>query len=106
MADRPLVSVIVPNYNYGHVLGHCLRAVQGQTYPRVEIILADDCSTDNSVEVAASLGVPALRTPANGGAAVARNLAVRHAGGDILFFLDSDIALEPGAVEAAVRVLQ
>ena len=106
MADTPLVSVIVPNYNYGHVLELCLRAIQAQTYPAVEIVLVDDCSTDNSVEVAESLGVRVLRTPANGGVAVARNLGVAHATGEILFFLDSDIALDTGAVAAAVRVLE
>jgi glycosyltransferase involved in cell wall biosynthesis len=106
MAGTPLVSVIVPNYNYGQVLEHCLRAIQAQTHPAVEIILVDDCSTDNSVEVAESLGVTPLRTPGNGGVAVARNLGVAHAKGEILFFLDSDIALDPGAVAAAVRVLQ
>jgi glycosyltransferase involved in cell wall biosynthesis len=66
----------------------------------------DDCSTDNSVEVAESLGVTPLRTPGNGGVAVARNLGVAHAKGEILFFLDSDIALDPGAVAAAVRLLR
>lgn len=106
MADRPLVSVIVPNYNYGQVLGQCLRSIQAQTYPRMEIVLVDDCSTDNSVEVAQSLGITALRTPANGGVAVARNLGAEHARGEILFFLDSDVVLDPGAIAAAVEVLE
>lgn len=101
----PLVSVIVPNYNYAHALGLCLRAIQAQTYSQVEIVLVDDGSTDNSVEVAESLGVLAIRMPANSGCGAARNVGVRHAKGDILFFLDSDIALDPGAVEAAVELL-
>ena len=52
----PLVSVVIPNYNYAATLGPCIRAVQAQTYPNLEIVVADDCSTDNSVEIARSLG--------------------------------------------------
>ncbi|WP_214107650.1 glycosyltransferase family 2 protein [Acrocarpospora catenulata] len=102
---NPLVSVIIPNYNYGYVLGQCLEAVKAQTYAPLEIILVDDCSTDDSVAVAEALGVPVLRTPRNGGVSVARNLGVEHARGEILFFLDSDVALAPDAVAEAVTML-
>ncbi|WP_062432762.1 glycosyltransferase family 2 protein [Herbidospora daliensis] len=102
---RPLVSVIIPNYNYGYVLGQCLEAVRAQTYPNVEIVLVDDCSTDDSVAVARAMGVEPLSTPRNGGVCVARNLGVEHARGEILFFLDSDVALAPDAVAEAVAML-
>jgi glycosyltransferase involved in cell wall biosynthesis len=102
----PLVSVIVPNYNYGPVLGLCLRAIQAQTYTPLEIVLVDDASTDNSVEVAESLGVTPVRTDGNTGCGAARNLGVAHARGEILFFVDSDIALDSGAVAAAVALLE
>lgn len=104
-AAGSLVSVIVPNYNYGHVLGLCLRALQEQTYQPVEIVLVDDCSTDDSVEVAESVGVRAIRMPANAGVCAARNVGVEHAAGDVLFFLDSDIAMRPDAIANAVRLL-
>lgn len=102
----PLVSVIVPNYNYGHVLGLCLRAIQAQTYTPLEIVLVDDASTDDSVAVAESLGVTPVHTGGNSGCGAARNLGVAHARGEILFFVDSDVALDPGAVAAAVRLLR
>jgi glycosyltransferase involved in cell wall biosynthesis len=102
----PLVSVIMPNYNYAGVLEHSLRAVQAQTYTPLEIVFVDDHSTDDSVRIAESLGINVISTPANGGVAVARNLGAAHARGDILFFLDSDVALEPDAVAKAVEVLQ
>ncbi|WP_204041917.1 glycosyltransferase family 2 protein [Acrocarpospora phusangensis] len=97
--------MIIPNYNYGYVLGQCLEAVRAQTYPNLEIVLVDDCSTDDSVAVATAMGVPVLSTPRNGGVAVARNLGVEHARGDVLFFLDSDVALAPDAVAEAVAML-
>ncbi|MBP2708421.1 glycosyltransferase family 2 protein [Microbispora sp. RL4-1S] len=106
MDSAPLVSVVIPNYNYGDVLDLCLRSVQEQTYSPIEIILVDDCSTDDSVRVARSLGVPALSTPRNSGVSTARNLGVAHARGEILFFLDSDVALAPDAVAQAVEILR
>lgn len=102
----PLVSVIVPNYNYGRVLGHCLRALQAQTYTPLEIVLVDDRSTDDSVAVAESLGVNVISPPVNSGVSAARNLGAAHANGEILVFLDSDIALAPDAVASAVALLE
>lgn len=106
MSDhQPLVSVIVPNYNYAKSLGLCLKAIQEQDYPSVEIVLIDDCSTDDSVAVAAALGVEAISTGTNGGVSVARNLGAAHARGEILVFVDSDVALAPDAVSQSVRLL-
>ncbi|WP_157248204.1 glycosyltransferase family 2 protein [Nonomuraea typhae] len=105
MSD-PLVSVVVPNYNYARALKLCLAALRAQTYPNLEIIVADDCSTDDSVAVAESFGVRVVRTPVNGGPAVARNLGAEHAGGQVLFFCDSDVAAKPDAVANAVALLR
>lgn len=102
----PLVSVIVPNYNYAATLGPCLQAVRAQTYPRLEIIVADDCSTDDSVAVARANGATVVRTIRNGGQAVTRNLGASRAAGEILFFVDSDLVLDRDAVANAVRLLQ
>ncbi|MEV2217453.1 glycosyltransferase family A protein [Streptomyces sp. NPDC050997] len=103
--QQPLVSVIVPNYNYAKSLPLCLKAIQDQDYPSIEIVLIDDCSTDDSVVVAAALGVEAVSTGTNGGVSVARNLGAARARGEILLFVDSDVALAPDAVTQAVRLL-
>lgn len=105
MAEVPRVSVIIPNYNYARTLTLCLAALRAQTYPDIEIIVADDCSTDDSVAVAEAAGVKVVQTSGNGGVSVARNLGAEHATGEVLFFLDSDVALEPDAIEAAVGAL-
>src|SRR5260370_27002926 len=104
MATAPLASVIIPNYNYARVLRQCLRAVQAQTYQPIEIVLVDDCSTDDSVAVAESLGVRVISPPSNGGVGPARNLGVAHARRENLFFLGSHLPLHPGAVAHAVAV--
>ncbi|MFY1671239.1 glycosyltransferase family 2 protein [Plantactinospora sp. WMMB334] len=103
--NGPLVSVIVPNYNYARALGLCLDALRAQTYPRLELIVVDDCSTDDSVAVAQAYGARVLRTPTNSGPAAARNLGAANANGEILFFVDSDVAAKPDAVANAVELL-
>nr|MDT0656501.1 glycosyltransferase family 2 protein [Micromonospora sp. DSM 115978] len=102
----PLVSVIVPNYNYARALRLCLAALAGQTHPALEVIVVDDGSTDDSVAVAEAAGVRVLRTPTNSGVSVARNLGADHAHGEIIMFVDSDVALAPEAVATAVEVLR
>ncbi|MGV9778277.1 glycosyltransferase family 2 protein [Streptosporangium sp. NPDC003464] len=104
--DRPLVTVIVPNYNHARFLPLCLAALREQTHSPLEIMVVDDCSTDGSVSIAESMGVPVVRTPANGGSAVARNTGAARAAGEILFFVDSDVALAPDAVATAVALLE
>jgi glycosyltransferase involved in cell wall biosynthesis len=103
--ENPLVSVIVPNYNYASSLELCLRAIQAQTYQPVELVMVDDGSTDDSVAVAERLGVQVVRTGRNQGAGAARNLGVERTSGEILVFVDSDVAIHPDAIEVAVRML-
>lgn len=106
MCQEPvLVSVIIPNYNYANSLPLCLRAVQSQTYPHIELILVDDGSTDDSVAIATAMGVRVERTPQNMGCAGARNHGIALATGEILLFVDSDVALYPDAIANAVELL-
>jgi GT2 family glycosyltransferase len=101
-----LVTVVIPSYNSARTLRLCLRSVADQTYQPIETIVVDDGSTDGSASIAAELGATLVRTPANAGPATARNLGAIHARGEILFFLDADIALDPGSVAAAVAELE
>lgn len=102
----PLTTVIVPNYNHAKSLPLCLAAIARQTYTPLEVVVVDDRSTDDSVSIAKSLGFTVISTPENGGPAAARNLGAEWASGEILFFVDSDGALEPDAVATAVALLQ
>jgi glycosyltransferase involved in cell wall biosynthesis len=106
MQNSKLVSVIVPNYNYGKSLRGCLTALKAQTYEPMEIIVVDDHSTDDSVDVAREFGVKVLQTPTNSGVATARNLGSQNASGSILMFVDSDVAPAPDAVAESVAMLE
>lgn len=103
--SRPLVSVVIPNYNYGNSIGLCIDAALQQTYSPLEVVVVDDHSTDDSLSVARRRDVTVLQTPRNSGVAVARNTGAAAASGEILFFVDSDVALRPDAVEKAVDEL-
>ncbi|MEU6075731.1 glycosyltransferase [Micromonospora sp. NPDC047074] len=99
------VSVVVPNFNKERTLHECLSAVYAQTPPPAEVIVVDDASTDRSRRIAAGFPCTVLAFPVNRGVSAARNAGAARATGDVLFFVDSDIALAPGALAAAVRTL-
>lgn len=95
MASAP-VSVIIPTYNRAAMLGRAIDSVLSQRYPRYELIVVDDGSTDDTRAVVASHGaqVRYLHQP-NRGPAAARNAGIRAARFDLLAFLDSDDCFVP-----------
>jgi glycosyltransferase involved in cell wall biosynthesis len=107
MSSNPIrISIIVPAYNSGQCLPECLSALKTASCPGSEIIVVDDGSTDASADVAVEMGVRLLRLSRNGGPSVARNHGVRHARGDILFFVDADVVVMAGAVDHVLKVFE
>jgi glycosyltransferase involved in cell wall biosynthesis len=100
-ASKPAFSIVVPCHNYGHFLGTTLRSVLQQERDDVEVIVVDDASTDDSLDVARSFGDPvrviALRQNVGPGAAWAEGL--RQARGDYLCKLDADDWQLPGFLD-------
>jgi glycosyltransferase involved in cell wall biosynthesis len=88
----PRVSVIIPAYNAELYLRETLESVEAQTYSDWEVVIADDASTDRTVETARSFGerCTVLSTDVNEGPAAARNRALRQASGELVVFLDAD----------------
>lgn len=89
-----LVSIIMPSYNTAQYIADSIRSVQAQTYENWELLIVDDCSTDDTDDVVASfLSDPRIRylkNEVNSGAAISRNYALREAKGRWIAFLDSD----------------
>ncbi|MDX3524579.1 glycosyltransferase family 2 protein [Streptomyces scabiei] len=105
-SERALVSVIVPCYNSTKTLALCLESVLSQTYSPIELIVVDDSSTDETALLADAYTCTVVRLAENSGAGIARNRGIAASHGDILFFLDSDVALAPDAVANAVRAFE
>ncbi len=88
-----LVSIIMPSWNTGRFIAESIESVIAQTYKNWELIIVDDCSTDNTDEVVASFNDDRIRyfkNEKNCGAALTRNRAMREAEGEWIAFLDSD----------------
>ncbi|HVR05402.1 MAG TPA: glycosyltransferase family 2 protein [Solirubrobacteraceae bacterium] len=101
----PRVSVIVPAHDAAEHLGAAIGSVRAQTYADWEIVAVDDGSRDGTWELlqSAGPGVRALRRERPGGPAAARNLALAHADGELVAFLDADDLLLPRYLESQIR---
>jgi len=88
----PEVSIIITNYNYGDYLPRCLRSCLSQENVGVEVILVDDCSTDDSMEKIRPFvdKIKILKTEKNSGVAVAANLGIQNCVGQFFFRVDAD----------------
>ena len=88
-----MVSVIIPSYNREKTIERAVMSVLNQTYKDLELIVVDDCSKDNTVEVLKSIKddrLKIIRLEKNSGACVARNVGIENAQGDYIAFQDSD----------------
>ena len=116
-----LVSIIMPSYNTGRFIAETVRSVMAQTYTDWELIIVDDCSTDNTMDVLSTLCHPErneveskdlaskiriFQNEKNSGAAVSRNRALREARGKYIAFLDSDDLWAPNKLERQVAFME
>src|SRR4051794_31437339 len=94
---KELVSVLIPAYNVERWIGQALLSALRQTWPRIEVIVIDDGSTDRTAEVAHSVRSRVIRivSQPNAGACAARNAALALAQGTYIQWLDADDLLHP-----------
>lgn len=102
------VSVIIPVYNVELYLRECLNSVINQTLDNYEIIIVDDGSTDNSLNIASQYkekyGFVKILKQSNLGASVARNVGVKNAKGEYIYFLDSDDYIEKDTLKKCYEI--
>ncbi|MCK5794573.1 MAG: glycosyltransferase family 2 protein, partial [Anaerolineales bacterium] len=108
-ACLPLISVILPFYNAEKYLEEAVNSIIEQEYRNIEILLVDDKSTDSSLQLAEELRrkdsrIRVLRHKVNKGSGPARNAGVEKAGGEYVFFLDSDDILKQDALSILQEV--
>ncbi len=106
------ISIIIPVYNVAPYVKECIQSVLSQDYKDLEIIIVDDCSTDESMELVMKMITDNLKTvhvlkhSCNQGLSAARNTGIRQAIGDYIFFLDSDDYIEPFCISCLAKVAQ
>jgi len=108
MTNNPLISIVIPNWNGAHFLPTCLDSLRRQTAPRLEVIVADNASTDGSLELLAR-DYPEVRVvalPENRGFTGACNAGMRAATGDIVILLNNDTEVEPDWAEQVAAAFE
>lgn len=105
-----LVSIIMPSYNTAKYIEESIKSVLVQTYTNWELIIVDDCSTDNTDEIVRSFlsddRIKYFKHEKNSGAAVSRNKALREAKGKWIAFLDSDDLWLPEKLERQIAFMK
>lgn len=104
-----LVSIIMPSYNTGRFIRESIESVLGQTCQNWELLIVDDGSTDDTLQVIKGVSDPRIRlfcNEKNSGAAVSRNRALREAKGRWIAFLDSDDLWHPEKLERQIRFMK
>jgi len=107
-ANNPKVSVCMPNYNFGHLIGEAIQSVLEQTFPDFELIIVDDASTDDSVAVIKRFSDERIRfyqNEVNIGRVKNINKSLSLASGDYVTILPSDCTCLPDSLEKRVAVL-
>lgn len=108
--EQPPISVIIPARNEAGRIGPLLDSLKRQTYPRYEVIVADDNSEDETASLARQAGAKVVTAKEIPSGWSGKNWAcwqgVQHSSGEILIFLDADVWLEPDGLESLVQAYQ
>lgn len=104
-----LVSIIMPSWNTANFITESIESVKNQTYTNWELLIVDDCSTDNSDEIVKPFledsRIKYFKNEKNSGAALSRNRALREAKGEWIAFLDSDDLWKPTKLERQLKFM-
>lgn len=109
LREEDLVSIIMPSYNTSSYIKESIQSVLNQTYTNWELIIVDDCSTDETDEVINTITdsrIKYFKNKENSGAAISRNKALREARGQWVAFLDSDDLWMPNKLEKQINFMK
>jgi glycosyltransferase involved in cell wall biosynthesis len=112
--DMPLVTIGIPNYNYAHYIKNTLNSVAHQTYPNIELIIVDDCSTDDSINeidnwiknYSGTVKINFIKNEVNLGLTKSCNVILKNATGKYLQTLDADDIIFPKKIEKQVPLFK
>ena len=106
-----LISIITPLYNSERYIEETIKSLLSQTYKNWQMIIVDDCSDDNGIEIVKRYQekdnrIKLIKLEKNGGGAVARNRAIEEAEGKYIAFLDSDDLWHPEKLEKQIKFME
>lgn len=104
MKNKPLVSVIIPTKNSERTIKKCLESIKNQTYPKIEVLIIDNFSTDRTQKIAGIYGARIIRSYDK--RSQARNIGAKRARGQYVFFIDSDMELNSRVIEECVKKIR
>ncbi len=110
ISESPLISIIIPAYNAEKYICRCLNSIFNQTYEKYEIVLIDDGSSDNTLNICEEFAAKDTRLKVfhqeNRGQAAARNVGIDNCSGEYISFIDSDDYIHPMFLEALLDAIQ
>lgn len=111
MEHKPLVSVIMPTYNSARFVAESIRSIQAQTLADWELLITDDCSTDNTVEIVEMFvrndsRIKLFRLEKNSGGGVTRNKSISEAQGRYIALCDSDDRWMPDKLAKQIAFME
>lgn len=106
-----LVSIITPSYNSAKYIAETIQSVQNQSYDNWEMIIIDDCSSDNTEEIVKEIQktdtrIHFFKLNQNSGSGIARNKGIEKASGDYMTFIDSDDIWFPKFIQNSIEAIQ
>jgi GT2 family glycosyltransferase len=94
MKSEKYISIIIPNYNGAATIEKCLEAAFSSRYKNYEVVVVDDCSTDDSIETIKRFPCKLIQLDRRSGASKARNTGAQNSSGEFFFFVDADCILQ------------
>lgn len=108
--NNPFVSIITPTYNSHQFIEETINSILNQTYNNWELLITDDCSTDETLQIINGFAnkdhrIKIFQLETNSGAGIARNNSIKHASGRFISFCDSDDKWKPNKLEKQIKFM-
>jgi glycosyltransferase involved in cell wall biosynthesis len=105
------ISIIITNFNYGHYLDRCISSVIKNTHKKIEIVIVDDCSSDNSLNILKEylyypINITIISKKINTGLSHSRNLGIEYSNSEYIFMLDADNYIYEDCLEEHLKLIE
>jgi len=103
---KPFLSIIITTFNEQNHIYDCLKSIYNNKFRNLEVILVDDASTDNTLKIIKKFPIKLFKLKKNKGAAFAKNLAIKKAKSNLIFFIDADATLKKNIISKMIKIIK